>query len=285
MIQLSDFYQALAEAVARPAAFSVYTAESLWADPHRSKKMLEFHLDPDIDVSSRRAGFIDRSAAWLIRLCGLRDGKRVLDFGCGPGLYTSRLAASGAHVTGIDFSPGSIEYAERQARSSGRSITYRQANYLEYDPEDTFDLVTMIMCDACALGPDQRFVMFRKIADALSSEGRLVLDVYSLAALKRRVESIDFGKDLMDGFWSASPYFGFRASFTYETERVSLDKFTIFEERARTEIYNWLQYFSPESLERELRRHGLIIESLLGNVAGSAYDPNSTEFAVVARKG
>jgi trans-aconitate methyltransferase len=54
--------------------------------------MLAFHLDGEIDVSSRRTGFIDNSVRWLQEHFELSNSSRVIDFGCGPGLYTSRIA-------------------------------------------------------------------------------------------------------------------------------------------------------------------------------------------------
>jgi hypothetical protein len=49
-------------------------------------------------------------------------------------------------------------------------------------------------------------------------------------------------------------------------------------------VYNWLQYFSPETLEREFVECGFTIEKLCSDVAGSPFDPETTEFAVVAKK-
>jgi SAM-dependent methyltransferase len=280
----SDLYAELARAVERPVPFSVYTADALWADPHTSEQMLKFHLNPEIDVSSRRASFIDESAEWMIRHFGLSAGKRVLDFGCGPGLYASRLASCGARVAGVDFSPTSIAYARKQAADSGHHISYHKANYLEYEPDGEFDLIIMIMCDFCAMSPKQRSEMLRKFASYLSLEGRVVFDVYSLLAYDQKQETVVFEKDLLNGFWSSTPYFGFLASFKYDAERVSLDKYTIVEEREQRQVFNWLQYFSPESLKQELLEHGLVVESVLGNVAGHPFDPQGTEFSVVAKR-
>jgi 2-polyprenyl-3-methyl-5-hydroxy-6-metoxy-1,4-benzoquinol methylase len=39
----------------------------------------------------------------------------VLDLGCGPGLYTERLAALGHRCVGIDVSPASIAFARARA--------------------------------------------------------------------------------------------------------------------------------------------------------------------------
>jgi hypothetical protein len=126
--------------------------------------------------------------------------------------------------------------------------------------------------------------MLGKFSHLLASEGRIVLDVYSLEAFRQKEETVAFEENLLDGFWSPSPYFGFLASFKYETECVSLDKYTIVEEQTRREIFNWFQYFSPESLEQELSEHGLALEAVLGDLAGHPYDPHSSEFAAVVKR-
>jgi SAM-dependent methyltransferase len=277
-------FEVLAQALEKPALFSVYTAEQLWNDPHTSQEMLKLHLDEGIDVSSRRAGFIDQSTAWLVQTFELGPGKRVIDFGCGPGLYTSRLARCGADVTGVDFSANSIAYAKAEAERAGQRIAYVQGDYLEYEPAGPFDLITMIMCDFCALSPAQRSVMLRKFAAGLAGDGRLVFDVYSLAAFDRALETVALEENLLNGFWSPSRYFGILASFKYETEAVCLDKYTLIEKDRQWTVFNWLQHFSPQSLERELNESGLVVEAVLGDVAGNGFDAASTEFAVVVRR-
>jgi SAM-dependent methyltransferase len=246
----STFFASLWRALAKPSVFSSYTAEELWTDPHTSREMLKLHLDPDIDVSSRRAAFIERSVEWLVRNFQLSPGKQVLDFGCGPGLYTSRLAQCGAAVTGVDFSGTSIAYAKRQAEQSGQIISYEQANYLEYVPRGEFDLVTMIMC------PEQRATMLQKFAGSLGEEGRCVFDVYSLEAFAQKQEAVVLEENLMNGFWSPSRYLGILATHKYEAPAVSLDKYTIVEEQRQRQVLNWIQYFSPESIRAERQQSG-----------------------------
>ena len=74
----------------------------------------------------------------------------------GPGLYTSSFAKRGkAKVTGIDFSSNSIKYARQTAEKEELKIDYICQNYLEFNTDKKFDLITMIMCDFCALSPEQ----------------------------------------------------------------------------------------------------------------------------------
>jgi SAM-dependent methyltransferase len=52
-------------------------------------------------------------------------GKRVLEYGCGPGSQSFELARRGAHVTGIDISPVAIEIAREQAQREGVEIEFQ----------------------------------------------------------------------------------------------------------------------------------------------------------------
>jgi SAM-dependent methyltransferase len=213
--------------------------------------MLSFHLNETIDVSSRNAEFINRSVDWIASEFNIVRGLKIADFGCGPGLYTAPLAKRGANVTGIDFSGRSIEYAKDVAAREQLNISYVHQNYLEFETEDQFDLVLMIMCDFCALSPTQRKGILKNFYKILKPSCSVLLDVYSLAAFEHKKEIATYEINQLNGFWSPNKYYGFLNIFKYEKERVALDKYTIVEsERTRT-VYNWLQYFTPEDLERE----------------------------------
>ena len=268
----------------KPAAFSKYTASDLWTDEHTSAQMLAHHLNEDTDISSRNGRFIDESVRWMMAHFELSEGCRIADFGCGPGLYSSRFAQQHADVVGIDFSSRSIRYAREFAGKNDLEITYVEADYLEFQPDGEFDLIIMIMWDFCALAPTQRSRLLSKFRKLLVDGGRIVLDVYSLVEFASRCEKFYCEKKTPSGFWANAPYYAFVSSFKYELEKVSLDKYIIIEEDRQREIYNWLQYFTPESLSQEVIAAGLEIDELCGDVAGKPYDAEATEFAVVLKK-
>ena len=135
----------------RPEPFEFYTASDLWTDEHTSEQMLKYHLKEDVDLSSRNAVFIERSVEWIASAFEIGAGTKIADFGCGPGLYATRLAQRQADVTGIDFSKRSIQYAQEAATREGLSIHYVNQNYLEFETDDRFGLILMVMCDFCAL--------------------------------------------------------------------------------------------------------------------------------------
>lgn len=78
----------------------------------------------------------------LLSLLPTLTGLRVLDLGCGPGLYAEHLLQEGAaHVTALDVSPRMVELAI--ARLSGQNVNIRLADLSEglpFVPAATIDL-------------------------------------------------------------------------------------------------------------------------------------------------
>jgi len=268
----------------KPEPFEFYTAESLWADSYTSEQMLSYHLNEDVDLASRNKVFIEKSINWIISNLSIGKQTKICDFGCGPGLYTSGFARISSNVTGVDFSKNSIEYAKTYAKKENLNINYVLQNYLGYEPEEQYDIITMIMCDFCALSPAQRKGVLEKFYRLLKDGGRILLDVYSLKGFKERDEVSLYEHMQLHGFWSKNDYYGFLNTYKYEDEKVILDKYTIIEEKGSKVIYNWLQYFSENMLLKELKSAGFKIQAIYDDVAGSNYSKNNTEFAVIAIK-
>ncbi len=277
-------FQELKDINSRPAPFQFYTADELWANEHTSKQMLEYHLNESIDLSSRNKSFIEQSVEWIISHFGVDNKTEIADFGCGPGLYTTRLAERGASVTGIDFSRNSLEHAKQVAVQKGLKVNYVHTNYLDFETTQRFDLILMIMCDFCALSPEQRKIMLSKFNALLNPGGSVLLDVYSLNSFNQKEESASYELNQLYGFWSPQDYYCFVNTFKYEKEKVTLDKYTIVEDSQTRIVYNWLQHFSTESLSKEFENNGFEVERFCSSVAGGVFDPESSEFALVARK-
>ena len=74
----------------KPKAYESYTTPELWCDPYISKQMLSYHLSEDTDLASRKESLINRSVEWISSYFKIGKRFRMCDFGCGPGLYTTR---------------------------------------------------------------------------------------------------------------------------------------------------------------------------------------------------
>lgn len=101
-----------------------------------------------IDFHSRenRSSYSTRAAdpTWVKKINDLCDvkGKKVLDIGCGGGIYTKALAMMGASsVTGVDFSRQQLLSAKENCREYS-NIDFRLGDALDTKLEnDRFDIV------------------------------------------------------------------------------------------------------------------------------------------------
>jgi len=80
-----------------------------------------------------------RRAELIIERAGISVGKKVLEFGCGTGLFTRAFAQTGAAITALDLSPDLIAEA---AQKETKDIVYMVADVERPDfPDESFDAV------------------------------------------------------------------------------------------------------------------------------------------------
>ena len=79
---------------------------------------------------------------WFCQTVGDIGGKRLLDLGCGGGIFAETAAANGARVVGIDASAGAIAAARAHAVGGGLSIDYRQQDDIRNERPGGYDIVT-----------------------------------------------------------------------------------------------------------------------------------------------
>ena len=207
-----------------------------WDDPHISAQMLACHLDPGIEAASRNPQYIDRSVAWIAATLELQEGEAVLDLGCGPGLYASRLAARGLRLTGVDYSRRSIAYANDYAREHGLDITYRYQNYLELTDENQYEAVLLIYGDFCPLSPGQRALLLQNVRRALKPGGHFVLDV-STREHRRKYGNRRGWRALETGFWKPGPHLLLEDGFDYPAQSIWLDQAVVIEGNGKISVY------------------------------------------------
>jgi SAM-dependent methyltransferase len=273
-------YDLLYDISKRPEPFSRYTVKELWTRPHLARQMLSYHLSQETDLASRKVESIDCVVEWIDAQLDLSE-KSMCDLGCGPGLYAQRFASRGAKVTGVDFSAHALDYAETQGP---KTIRYIEADYLLDDLPTDFDIVTLIYTDFCVLSPAQRKILLGRMRGMLNPGGQIVLDVAAIGSFAQKEEVTIIQDRMMGGFWAADDYVGIQRTFVYPEEYLSLDRYLIVEPRETWQIYNWFQYFTPESIEAELQNAGFEIEQMVGDLSGVPLLPKSDFIGIVAGK-
>jgi trans-aconitate 2-methyltransferase len=89
----------------------------------------------DASLYDDKHSFVWKYGEEVIDLLAPQDGERILDLGCGTGHLTSKIAASGAAVVGIDISSDMIG----QARTLYPHLRFELADALSFHFDDPFD--------------------------------------------------------------------------------------------------------------------------------------------------
>jgi 2-polyprenyl-3-methyl-5-hydroxy-6-metoxy-1,4-benzoquinol methylase len=254
-----------------------------WDDPHISKGMLAAHLDPESDAASRKYATIDRDVDNLLSSGLLRPGDRVLDLGCGPGLYCSRLAERGLKMTGIDISEGSLEYARRHALERGLQIDYRLMNFFDIDFSGEFDAVIQCHGELNTFSDEKLNGLLSRLHRALKHGGLLVFDCTTREV--RMKVGLKNGWYVSDGgYWRPGPHLVLEQGLDYSEDDIWLNRYIVVDEE-RVAVYNlWFHDYTLETIRPVLKNSRFEIVHVWNDMTGTPYEQGGDNITVIARK-
>ena len=282
MNQLRPIFDLLRK-LQKPEPFTKSTAP-FWDDPYISEQMLKAHLDPNRDLASRKHDTIDRSVEWITKKLALKKGNRILDLGCGPGLYCTRFVEKGFIVTGIDYSKRSIQYAKEYATSNKLKIEYIYKDYLTIDYNNIFDLVTLIYCDFGVLSDQNRDLLLCKIHKSMKPGGNFLFDVYT-PKYHDSVKEARTWKYEEKGFWRPIPYLLLTEKIKYPKQDVILTQYFVFDDNSNRDIYRiWDHAYTKDSISKALSNARFNDIQFYGDITGREYSDNSETMGIIARK-
>lgn len=177
-----------------------------WHEPGFSARMLKEHLSQEHDMASRRSAKIDEHVAWIHDHVLSGRPARILDLGCGPGLYASRLAARSHTCVGIDYSPASIAYARETAAREHLNCTYVEADLRQADYGAGYDLAMLLFGEFNVFRTADIMTILRKTRRALAAGGALVLEVHTFDVIRRIGDAGTSWYSSAGGLFSAEPH-------------------------------------------------------------------------------
>jgi SAM-dependent methyltransferase len=100
--------------------------------------------------------------------------KRILDIGCGDGLFPRLLAERGALVVGYDRAPGRITEAQAREDAPGVDVTFVVATPQTFFHDGTFDAATSVLVLMHATSTEELAAFFRSASRHLEPGGRFI---------------------------------------------------------------------------------------------------------------
>ncbi len=268
-----------------------------WDDPAFSARMLREHLSQDHDRASRRADKVDRHVQWIHNdLLAGRPG-RILDLGCGPGFYTTRLAKLGHACVGIDFSPASIEYARSEADRENLPCDYRrqdlregrfgqgfQAALLIYGGQG-FQAALLIYGEFNTFPRQDAARVLKEVRNALVPGGVLVLEVHTDATVRELGRQSLTWFTARQGLFSSEPHLCLRECSWSEKHLVATERYFVIDvATADVEQYvSTTQAYSDSEYASQMRDQGFEQVERYGSLEGSASNQDEGLFVLVSR--
>lgn len=242
-----------------------------WNDPDFSRRMLAYHLDESHDLASRRVEKRRRLLDELIAVTGIEPGDRVLDLGCGPGLYCQDMAERGMQMEGWDYAPAAIKYARHRAKTAGLEIRYVRDDYRNLDVTERFDLVTLIYGDLNVFSRSDATALLRRVHRALNPGGRFYTDVTTPAAHPGHDIKRHFSYE-SSGLWSDEPYLELYEAHPVGPDGLRWERYVIIEApTGKARAYTtWSQEYTRETVQELMAGAGLTVKALYDDPATSS---------------
>jgi SAM-dependent methyltransferase len=261
-----------------------------WNEPGFSQRMLREHLSQAHNAASRRFAIIDEHVAWLHHQVLGDQPARILDLGCGPGLYLNRLAQLGHRGTGIDFSPASIAYARATAENGDLAVQYRlddlRTAEFSDSSSDAYDLAMLLYGEFNTFRPSVAQVILRKTYAALQSGGRLLLEPSSFASIEALGKPGPSWYAAQAGLWSDQPHVVLQDNAWDGELSASVERYTIIDAATGALVQHAMttHAYDEADVARLLGDAGFVGVTTYPSLLGRADGEHAGFYAVLAQK-
>jgi len=258
-----------------------------WHDPEFSRRMLEEHLSQDHDAASRRFEKVERHVDWIHRQVLSGNPTRILDLGCGPGLYTSRFARLGHECVGIDFSPASIAHAREAADKAGLRCSYLHEDIRVAEYGTGFGLVMLVFGEFNVFTPADARGILDKARHALEDKGLLLLEPHTYAAVREIGHQPPSWYSAASGLFSDRPHLCLQESFWDVERETATTRYLIVDASTGnvTRHADTMQAYTDQQYRSLLAECGFGEPEIYSSLTGEVDVSQSGLMAIVAPKG
>ncbi|MCP4753213.1 MAG: class I SAM-dependent methyltransferase [Proteobacteria bacterium] len=257
-----------------------------WHESGFSRRMLKEHLTQDHGAASRRLEKIENHVDWLHRSVLEEKPVKILDLGCGPGLYTSRLARKGHDCVGIDYSPASIAYAEKQAKKEKLKCSYLQKDIRKARYGSKFGLVMLTYGEFNVFKIDDVKKILKKARSALAKDGILLLEVHTYNAIRKIGEESRSWYSSHKGLFSDEPHLLLSECFWDTSACIATKRYYTVDARngETTRHAQSFQAYTDRQYRQILSEHGFGSIKTYDSLHGETDEAENEFVVLVSRK-
>ena len=224
------------------------------------------------DLTAERS---DAEVASLVKLLELDSPMKILDLACGFGRHANRLAALGHSVTGVDYMPGFLALARRQAGEMGVQVDYCQGDMRRLSFQEEFDRVLLLFTSFGYFEDRENEQVVENMARALKPGGSLMFDISNRDIFLKDLppaDVIEKGSDLLINRFSFDPLTG-----RFHNRRI------VIRQGSRKDKPFSIRLYNATEIRSLLEGAGLVDCRLLGE-DGRPVSAGSRRLIVIARK-
>ena len=175
----------------------------------------------------------------------------MLDLGCGPGLYTERLAGIGHSCIGVDIAPAAIAYADRRVAELSLPCEYRLADVRTAAFERS-ELVLLLYGELNTFNPSDARDLVRCAVTSLTETGTMVIEISTPDSVRAKADQERSWRALRGGLFSPNPHKVLHEAAWSESDRATAERWSVICEdgerrqyRTTTWVVDWLDRLGP----------------------------------------
>lgn len=197
-----------------------------WDDPEFSKRVLTEHLSQTTTAASKQKKTIQKECAWIFSTLMKHQPGRILDLGCGPGLYTEILAAKRNQCVGIDFAPAAIAYAKKHA---SHNCEYLQGDIRKIDFGTGYDVILYNFGAINLLPEADAKAILEKAFHSLKPGGFVLIESSSVEAVDQIGNQPSMWYSADESIFSATPHLCLMECFWDEPSNTATERYYIID--------------------------------------------------------
>ena len=245
------------------------------------------YMTEDGIVGLRPRHEVDATSDWVDDQLGLPRGAAILDIGCGPGLYSNRLAARGYRVTGIDIADPFLEHARAEAQAHSLSCDYRKLSMFDMTYDAEFAAALLLQSIAGRLSEPELRDLLLTIRRALQPGGSLICEFQVKSARFESAEPIvsESLSLLGQSPWSDEPHAWLLRDLYFPASDDNVNHHLILRaDGPPAEYWSCFRLYTVPALTELMERCGLEVRAAFGPLPGRALLPDDSSCLIWAQR-